>query len=110
MPEPLHILLREDTDSDAELVERALRRGQLDYDLVRVQTEDDFVRELRSRKPDIVLADYRLPNFDGLSALRIVREQSPDLPFIIVSGTLGDEKAVEEVAEPAGIDRVGNRP
>jgi signal transduction histidine kinase len=91
----IRILLLEDTDTDAELVERALRRADLDFVLRRVQNEASFIRELRDLEPEVVLADYKLPAFDGLSALRIVREQSADLPFLIVSGTLGDEKAVE---------------
>lgn len=92
---PLKILLLEDTDSDAELVERALRRADLSFTLRRVDNETDFIRELKENPPDVVLADYRLPTFDGLSALFIVRERNPDAPFLIVSGTLGDEKAVE---------------
>jgi signal transduction histidine kinase len=92
---PLKILLLEDTDTDAELVERALVRGGLSFNLRRADNEGGFVRELHDDPPDVVLADYRLPTFDGLSALRIVREEIPDLPFLIVSGTLGDEKAVE---------------
>jgi signal transduction histidine kinase len=92
---PLKILLLEDTESDAELVDRALRRANLSFTLRRVDNDADFVRELDENSPDVVLADYRLPTFDGLSALRIVRERYPDLPFLIVSGTLGDEKAVE---------------
>jgi signal transduction histidine kinase len=94
-PEPLRILLLEDTDTDAELVERALRRGGLDFVLQRAVAEADFVSALRDFRPDVVLADYRLPSFDGLSALRIVRAASSELPFIVVSGTLGDETAVE---------------
>jgi signal transduction histidine kinase len=93
--EALKILLLEDTDSDAELVERALRRGALQFVLHRVETEAAFVRELLEFSPDVVLADYKLPTFDGVSALRIVRGKSLETPFIIVSGTVGDEKAVE---------------
>ncbi|HEY2323079.1 MAG TPA: ATP-binding protein [Thermoanaerobaculia bacterium] len=92
---PLDILLLEDTDTDAELVERALRRGEMAFTLRRADNETDFARELHENLPDVVLADYRLPSFDGLAALRIVRQLSADLPFLIVSGTLGDEKAVE---------------
>lgn len=91
----LAILLLEDTDSDAELVERALRRGGLDFQLRRVETEGAFRSELGNWKPDIVLADYRLPGFSGLGALEITREHDREVPFLIVSGTLGDEKAVE---------------
>jgi len=91
----LKILLVEDTDSDAELVERALRRGGLEFELRRIETEEPFRHELQSWKPDVVLADYKLPLFDGPTALRLTRAQDPDLPLLIVSGTLGDERAVE---------------
>src|ERR1051326_2198133 len=93
--DPLDILLLEDTDTDAELVERALHRGNLSFTIRRVDNERGFVHELGEKVPDVVLADYRLPTFDGLSALRLVRDRYPDMPFLIVSGTLGDEKAVE---------------
>ncbi|HEX7138019.1 MAG TPA: ATP-binding protein [Vicinamibacterales bacterium] len=91
----LKVLLVEDTDSDAELVERALRRGGLEFEMRRVETEKPFRAELDAWKPDVVLADYKLPQFDGLSALRIAQTHDPELPFLVVSGTLGDEKAVE---------------
>jgi signal transduction histidine kinase len=98
---PLRILLLEDTDTDAELVERALLRASLSFALHRVETEPGFLLALQDFRPDVVLADYRLPSFDGLSALRIVRASSAEMPFIIVSGTLGDEKAVEVLKEGA---------
>lgn len=91
----LTILFLEDTDADAELVERALRRGGLEFELRRIDAEEPFRRALNTAAPDIVLADYSVPGFGGLEALRITREHDPDLPFIVVSGTLGDEKAVE---------------
>ena len=94
-PDPVRILLLEDTDTDAELVERALRRGGLPFVLRRVETEVDFVRELHEFTPDVVLADYKLPTFDGVRALMIVRGENLETPFIFVSGTLGDEKAVD---------------
>lgn len=92
---PLTILLLEDTDTDAELVERALRRGGLDFRLRRVDSESAFRSELGGWRPEVILADYRLPGFSGLDALRIAREHDREVPFLIVSGTLGDEKAVE---------------
>jgi signal transduction histidine kinase len=91
----LKILFVEDTDSDAELVERALRRGGLEFELRRVEAEEPFRAELQAWSPGVVLADYRLPLFDGLTAVRIAQEHDPEIPVIIVSGTLGDEKAVE---------------
>jgi signal transduction histidine kinase len=93
--ESLKILLLEDSDTDAELAERFLRRAGSPFVLRRVETESDFIRELQSFQPDIILADYTLPEYDCLSALRLAVEQSPDTPFIVVSGSIGDERAVE---------------
>ncbi|MCU1228321.1 MAG: hypothetical protein JWO97_1205 [Acidobacteria bacterium] len=95
MPDPLRILMLEDSDSDAELIQRALVRGGIVFELTRVQSEKPFRETLDSFAPDIVLADYALPSFDGISALRIVRERDDCVPFILLSGTLGDERAVE---------------
>ena len=67
----------------------------------RVETRDAFIRELEEFAPDIVLADYKLPTFDGLAAVRIVRERRPYVPVIIVTGTLGDELAVDLLREGA---------
>src|SRR4051812_28630168 len=91
----LRILMVEDSPTDAELVQRALRRGELAFLAHRVDNEKEFLDELQTFMPDVVLADYTLPRFDGITALRLVREKSPDTPVIIVSGSLGDEKAVE---------------
>jgi two-component system cell cycle sensor histidine kinase/response regulator CckA len=91
----LRVLMLEDSDTDAELTERALRRGGIEYVVCRVETEPALIEALDTFAPDIVLADYALPTFDGISALRIVRERSAELPFILLSGTLGDERAVE---------------
>ncbi len=90
----LHILLVEDLASDAELELRELRRGGLVFDVRIVETESDFRRELASFEPDIVLSDFSLPRFSGMAALAIAREMRPDIPFIFVSGTIGEENAV----------------
>ena len=95
MENELRILILEDQVNDAELIERELRKGGLTFTAKRVDTKDNFVREIDSYPPDIILADYRLPSFDGLSALVITRQKYPDLPFIVVTGTLGDELAIE---------------
>src|SRR5882724_11502 len=92
---PLKILLVEDSDTDAELAERFLQKAGLAFAMRRVQRESDFIRELETFRPDVVLADYSLPEFDGLGALRVVRERAPDTPFIVFSGSIGDERAVE---------------
>ena len=70
----LDILMLEDVDSDAELVRYELRKAQVDFTVRRVDTREDFLRELEEQTPDVILADYNLPSFDGLTALKLVRE------------------------------------
>jgi two-component system cell cycle sensor histidine kinase/response regulator CckA len=89
----LSILLVEDDDQDALLLERALKRAQLDFELERVQDEPSFARALEKGR-DVILTDWSLPAFDGLRVLSLVRERGLDLPVIIVSGTIGEESAV----------------
>ncbi|MDO8810491.1 MAG: response regulator [Gallionella sp.] len=91
----LRILLLEDMPTDAELVEEALREAGLSFTAKRVDTREAFIRALEEFKPDIVLADYNLPAFDGGSALKIVQQQYPAMPVVMVTGAVGDEKAVE---------------
>lgn len=97
----LRVLILEDAPTDAELIQHELRAAGLVFTAVRVTNRDDFVRALGESGPDIILADYTLPGFDGLAALAIVREQSPDVPFVFVTGTLGDERAVEALKRGA---------
>src|SRR5205814_1185894 len=91
----IHILMLEDDAADAELVQQALRRGGFAFSLVRVESKADFVRTLEEQAPDLILLDYSLPGFDGLSALKIAQEKYPDIPFIFVTGTLGEEVVIE---------------
>lgn len=91
-PLAIRVLFLEDRPDDAELAVRALLKESITCDWQRVQTEAEFVAALEST-PDLVLADYRLPQFDGLQALQLLRARHPDLPFILVTGTLGDELA-----------------
>jgi DNA-binding NtrC family response regulator len=97
----LRILMLEDVAADAELIERELRKGGVVFASKRVETKEDFQKELRDFMPDIILADYSLPTFSGLSALLIVKKESPDVPFILVSGAVGDELAVRMLKEGA---------
>ena len=90
---PLRILLLEDNPDDEFLVRRALERSDLDFELRRVDTREGFVRELDLR-PDVILADHMLPDFDAPQAVAAVRETSMDIPVIVVSGTVGEETAV----------------
>src|SRR5205823_5709398 len=87
-------LLLEDSQDDARLILQELRRAGFEPIGERVETGPDFLARF-DPAPDIILADYRLPQFDALDALRLVQERIPDVPVIVVSGALGDEAAVE---------------
>jgi two-component system, cell cycle sensor histidine kinase and response regulator CckA len=91
----LRILLLEDDPSDAELVQATLEADQLVCDVNIVKTRAEFLTSLESQQIDLVLADYKLPSFGGLSALKLLLSIRPDLPFIFVSGTFGEESAIE---------------
>jgi PAS domain S-box-containing protein len=97
----LRILLLEDVRTDAELMERELRKAKLPFSLRRVETKEAFVRELEKFRPDLILADYKLPSFDGLSALAVAQKRCPEVPFIFVSGALGEEMAIETLKKGA---------
>src|SRR5687767_126083 len=91
---PLRVLQVEDTEDDAALVAAALTRAGYHVFARRIDTADDLRRELEESEWDLVIADYTMPGFSGTKALSIVREQHPDLPFIFVSGTIGEDTAV----------------
>ena len=95
MKQQLHVLMVEDSEDDAVLLTRHLQHGDFEVKSERVQTADSFVSALESREWDAILCDYRMPNFNGLQALNIVKERGIDAPFIFVSGTMGEETAVE---------------
>src|SRR5580693_7041824 len=95
MKAPLRILYLEDDPRDAELVQGTLECGGMECDFTRVETQAEFVAALQQGGFDLVLADYTLPSFDGLSALQIAQQGWPQLPFIFVSGTLDEEVAIE---------------
>ena len=90
----LRILHLEDVPEDAELVARQLRKAGLPHVVQHAATRDAFVHALEEFHPDVVLADYSLPDFDGLAAVRLARQVDADLPVIAVTGILGDEAAV----------------
>ena len=91
------VLLVEDEERDAELVLRQLKRAGLACESRRVQSELELRRSLLEFRPDIVLSDFSMPGFNGMEALRICRELDSDLPFIFISGTVGEDVAVEAV-------------
>lgn len=91
----LRILLLEDSPLDAELTMSTLRTGGVQCEVKRVETREEYVEAIREGNFDIILADYALPSFDGVSALKISAVQVPDIPFIFVSGSIGEELAIE---------------
>ena len=93
--EPLHILLLEDSPLDAELIHAKLVESELPFNLVREETRAGFLAALETCTFDLILSDYSLPSFDGLSALAIVRANWPHIPCIFVSGAIGEDQAVE---------------
>src|SRR5271166_5581516 len=95
MKSQLRILYLEDDPRDAELVQETLANDGINCHVTRVETEADFIAALEQGGFDLIFADYTLPSFDGLSALKIARQHSPRVPFIFVSGTLGEEVAIE---------------
>ncbi len=101
MSRHLRILHLEDDPGDAELVQEALNDEGLDCEVRLVATREAFVAELEQGGIDLVLVDYSLPSFDGMSALAIVRGRQLDLPFIFVSGRLGEEAAIESLKNGA---------
>lgn len=101
MKNKLRILLVEDIADDAELIARQLQRAELHFEWRCVETRSDFLEQLHGFTPHLILSDYKLPGFDGLAALAIVREECPDTPFILVSGFLGEELAVEAMRNGA---------
>src|SRR5262245_53620779 len=92
---PLRLLQVEDTEDDAALVQLALMRAGYAVAARRVDTAEALRHELDNAEWDIVIADYTMPGFSGTKALAIVRAEHPDLPFIFVSGTIGEDTAVE---------------
>jgi len=92
---PLAILLLEDSELDARLIRAQLEEGGLAFHLERVDGREDFLRALASGTFDLILSDYNIPGFDGLSALNAARRFLPDSPFLFVSGALGEERAID---------------
>jgi len=95
MKSPIQILLLEDADGDALLIEHELRRAGIAHTMSRVADGAGFRAALAGARPDVVLSDYKVPGFRGDAALAVVREISPELPFLCVSGTIGEDLAVE---------------
>ncbi|MBI2932721.1 MAG: response regulator [Planctomycetes bacterium] len=91
----LRILMLEDAETDAELILREISQGGWRVQTRRVDTRDGFVNGLKEFAPDIILSDYALPSFDGLQALAVARDLAPDTPFIVITGSISEQTAVE---------------
>lgn len=101
MDRALKILLVEDVETDAELQLRELRRAGLSIDSRRVQSEAAFLEGLDEFAPDIIMSDFSIPGFGGMRALVLACERAPETPFVFVSGTIGEETAVESLKSGA---------
>lgn len=97
----LHVLILEDQQGDAELVTRQLRKVLEHFTVSFAKTRDAFVFALKERQPDIILADYTLPGFGGPESFELAKLHCPGVPFIYVSGTVGEDQAVELVKRGA---------
>ena len=99
---PLHLLMLEDVPSDAELCAWELRRAGLNVEVERVEERAAFEAALEARRPDLIISDFSMPGaFDGFTALDIAHAKVPAVPFIFVSGTIGEERAVEAMKRGA---------
>jgi DNA-binding response OmpR family regulator len=98
---PLRVLYLEDDIRDAELVQNTLAADGITSQIRRVETETDFLAALDEGGFEIIMANYSLPGFDGLSALKIAQQRLPEVPFIFVSGTLGEDLAIDALKSGA---------
>jgi len=95
MDTPIKILIAEHDPVDLELLHHELKTGGINYESEVVQNEPDYINALTNFIPDIILADYTFPSFDGPSAFKLKEKIAPGTPFIFVSGTIGEEKSIE---------------
>lgn len=101
MKTSLVILNLEDNEADAELNKAMISARWPQTELVRVDTRADFTARLNERKFDLILSDFTMPGFDGREALDIARQKCPDTPFLFVSGTIGEDTAIEALKNGA---------
>jgi DNA-binding NtrC family response regulator len=97
----IRVLMLEDVDTDVVLCERELRRGAFAPTCHKVDCREAFEQALDEFNPDVILSDVALPRFNGMDALDLVRIRMPDVPFIFVSGTIGEDRAVEAMRRGA---------
>ncbi len=101
MDRPMRILILEDVASDAEVMAFKLRQAHLDFTWKRVEDEAGFVKALEEFEPDMILSDYHLPSFDGLEALALSQKKCLKVPFVFVSGAMGEEVAIDTLKRGA---------
>ena len=101
MESKINILHLEDNPEDAELVQSALKRGNVNFEYFWVANERDYIHALENQKIDLILSDYHLPDYNGSEALLFAKDNFPHLPFIFLSGTMGEEVAVESLLNGA---------
>lgn len=101
MSTELRILHLEDNENDALLIEAALERSSFTCSIDRVDTREAFVEALEQGGYDLILSDFSLPTFNGLAALEIAHEKRPDIPFLFVSGTIGEDTAIDALKSGA---------
>src|ERR1700731_5010698 len=101
METPLRVLMIEDSEDDAALLLRELRRGGYDVVSERVDLPDTLNFALDAKTWDLVVSDFSMPHFSGMDALRLLRATGSELPFIFVSGTMGEETAVAALQDGA---------
>src|SRR5262249_61036010 len=110
MKQSMKILHLEDSDFDAELIEATLNSEGIEAEISRAQTRSEFEQSIGASEPDLILADCSLPSFDGMTALEIAKQKCPEVPFIFVSGSLGEEVAIETLKSGATDHGVKQRP
>lgn len=101
MEKPIRILHLEDNPVDAELIQSKLESEKIPCEIFRVKDRRNFEKSVSERLFDIILSDYSVPQYDGFAALKFARQKHPDVPFILISGTLGEEQAVDSLKNGA---------
>jgi PAS domain S-box-containing protein len=100
-PNRLQVLILEDNPSDAELIERELHKAGINFTSLLVKGKREFSKALAEFRPQVILSDFKMPTFNGLAALEAARRLAPATPFIFVSGSIGEEKAIELLSQGA---------
>jgi len=101
MEKELKILMLEDLEDDAQLIDRALRKEKFAFTRIRVETKDEFTQALETFNPDVILSDHSLPQFNSIAALTICQEKKLNLPFLLVTGSVSEEFAVNSLKKGA---------